>query len=75
MNTRFDFKRSMGERMVYIRPVTVADLPDEMQEQAEGREHVYGVHSSDGLCLALVKDRNLAFALARQNDFSPVEVH
>lgn len=75
MNTRFDFKRSMGERMVYIRPVTVADLPDEMQEQAEGREHIYGVHSSDGLCLALVKDRNLAFALARQNDFSPVEVH
>ncbi len=75
MNTRFDFKRSMGERIVYIRPVTVADLPDEMQEQAEGRAHIYGVHSSDGLCLALVKDRKLAFALARQNDFSPVEVH
>ncbi|MEL7150555.1 MAG: DUF1150 family protein [Pseudomonadota bacterium] len=75
MNTRFDFKRNMGERMVYIRPVTVADLPDEMQEQAEGREHIYGVHSSDGLCLALVKDRKLAFALARQNDFAPVEVH
>ncbi|MEM6387626.1 MAG: DUF1150 family protein [Pseudomonadota bacterium] len=75
MNTKYDFKRDASQRMVYIRPVTVADLPDEMQEQAEGREHIYGVHSSDGLCLALVKDRTLAFALARQNDFSPVEVH
>lgn len=75
MNSKYDFKQNLDERMVYIRPVTVADLPDEMQEQAEGREHIYGVHSSDGLCLALVKDRKLAYALARQNDFSPVPVH
>ncbi len=75
MNTKLDFANSMGDRLVYIRPVVVADLPDEVQEQAEGREQIYGVHSSDGLCLALVKDRSLAFALARQNDFSPVEVH
>lgn len=74
MYTKYDFKRS-EHRMVYIRPVTVADLPNDMQEQAEGRDHIYGVHSSEGLCLALVKDRNLAFALARQNDLAPVEVH
>lgn len=76
MNTKFDFKRlEDGERLVYIRPIDVADLPDEMQEQAEGRDRIYGVHSPDGLCLALVKDRKLAFALARQNDFAPVNVH
>ena len=76
MNTKFDFSHMEGgERLVYIRPINVADLPDEMQEQAEGRDRIYGVHSSDGLCLALVKDRKLAFALARQNDFAPVEVH
>ena len=76
MNTRFDFNRDHPtDRLVYIRAIDVADLPDEMQEQAEGRERIYGVHSSDGLCLALVKDRKLAFALARQNDFAPVEVH
>lgn len=75
MNTKFDFKGNMGERLVYIRPVTVADLPEDIQEQAEGRERIYGVHSPDGMCLALVKDRKLAFALARQNDFAPVEVH
>ena len=75
MNTKYDFKESDGQRLVYIRPVVVAVLPEEIQEQAQGREKVYGVHSSDGLCLALVKDRKLAFALARQNDFAPVEVH
>ncbi|MEO0918968.1 MAG: DUF1150 family protein [Pseudomonadota bacterium] len=74
MYTKYDFKRT-EQRMVYIRPVTVSDLPDDMQEQAEGRDHIYGVHSSEGLCLALVKDRNLAFALARQNDLAPVGVH
>ncbi|MCG6883447.1 MAG: DUF1150 domain-containing protein [Silicimonas sp.] len=75
MNTKFDFNRSDISRLVYIRPVDVADLPSDMQEQVEGRDKIYGVHSSDGLCLALVKDRQLAFALARQNDFAPVGVH
>lgn len=74
MFTKYDFKR-LEQRMVYIRPVTVADLPDDMREQAEGRDHIYGVHTPEGQCLALVKDRNLAFALARQNDLAPVEVH
>ena len=76
MDTKFNFEHgNPDDRIVYIRPIDVADLPEEVQEQAEGRDHVYGVHSSDGLCLALVKDRHLAFALARQNDFAPVEVH
>lgn len=76
MNTKYDFKQLEDERLVYIRPVTVADLPDEMREQAGSREQVFGVHSAaDGACLALVKDRKLAFVLARQNDLAPVNVH
>lgn len=75
MDTPFDFKDSNQDRLVYIRPVDVAKLPEDMRHQANGRDHVYAVHSSDGHCLALVKDRKLAFALARQNDFAPVEVH
>ena len=47
----------------------------EMQEQALGRDTVYAVHSPDGVRLALVGDRELAFVLARQNDFAPVNVH
>ncbi len=75
MNTKYDFTNTGNERLVYIRPITVADLPDEVKDQADGRDHIYGVHSADGQCLALVKDRKLAFALARENDFAPVAVH
>jgi len=75
MDTPFDFKDITKDRLVYIRPVEVSELPEEMRDQANGREQVYAVHSSEGLCLALVKDRKLAFALARQNDFAPVNVH
>ena len=75
MNSKYTFKDADDQRLVYIRPVEVADLPDEMQSQADGHDRIYGVHSPDGVCLALVKDRDLAFALARQNDYAPVEVH
>lgn len=75
MNTPFDFKDTEQDRLVYIRPVDVADLPDEVREQAEGRDHIYAVHTAAGERLALVADRNLAFILARQNDFAPVNVH
>ncbi|MEM9425224.1 MAG: DUF1150 family protein [Pseudomonadota bacterium] len=75
MNTKYSFKDINSGKLVYIRPVTVADLPDEVRQQAGGQEHIYGVHSPDGACIALVKDRNLAFSLARQNDLAPVAVH
>jgi hypothetical protein len=38
-------------------------------------DEIYAVHGADGQRLALVKDRTLAFVLARQNDFAPVSVH
>ncbi len=43
--------------------------------EAEGGEDLYSVHASDGKRLALVRGRRLAFALARQNDMDPVNVH
>lgn len=61
--------------IVYVRPVMVADLPAELQAQADGLKVIYSVHSPDGERLALVADRNLAFALARQHDMAPVSVH
>lgn len=74
MNAEYDVSQGAG-RLVYIRPVAVQDLPEEVQEQAEGAETIYAVHAADGERLALVKDRKLAFILARQNDFAPVTVH
>lgn len=75
MNTKFDFSKLEGERTVYVRPVDVADLPDEVRQQARGVDQIYAVHTTDGERVALVKDRDLAFVLARQNDFAPVNVH
>lgn len=64
-----------GDRIVYILPVSVADLPEELQAEAEGIETLYAVHAPTGQRLALVKDRGMAFALARQNDFAPENAH
>ncbi|MFN0113629.1 MAG: DUF1150 family protein [Paracoccaceae bacterium] len=76
MNTRFAFPEAAGERIVYVRPVAVADLPEEVRAQAEGRETIYALHDArDGERLALVADRRMAFHLARQNDMAPVNVH
>lgn len=75
MNTPFNFTNLDQDRLVYIRPVDVIDLPEDMRNQAQGRDHIYAVHSADGERLALVADRTMAFVLARQNDFSPVNVH
>ena len=75
MNTPFEFKDADQDRIVYIRPVDVADLPEDVRDQAGGLDHVYAVHSAAGERLALVADRRMAFILARQNDFAPVNVH
>lgn len=75
MHTKFDFPWDEGDRIVYVRPVDVADLPQEVQEQVAGAKQLFAVHNSNGERLALVKERDLAFILARQNDFTPVTVH
>lgn len=75
MISKYDFETPNEDRMVYVREVAVADLPADMQEQVEGIETLYALHGSDGERLAVVKERNLAFALARQNDYAPVTVH
>ena len=75
MYTKFDFGHEDENRIVYIREVPVSDLPEEMQAQVEGAKVLYAVHAADGERLALVKERNLAFVLARQNDLAPVTVH
>ena len=49
--------------------------PEDVREQAEGLDTIYAVHAADGERLALVRERNLAFVIARQNDMTPVPVH
>ncbi|MFZ1468340.1 MAG: DUF1150 family protein [Paracoccaceae bacterium] len=75
MNTPFDAIPAGENRIVYVRPVAVADLPKGLREQAEGIDVIYSVHAADGQRLALVADRNMAFHLARAHDCAPVSVH
>ena len=35
----------------------------------------YAIHAADGTALALVKDRDVAFAAVRQHELEPVSVH
>ena len=64
-----------GDRTVYVKSIAVSDLPQEVQEQAEGLDQIYAVHDAEGQQLALVGNRKLAFTLARQHDYAPVMVH
>jgi len=75
MDVKFEGLPEVGERIVYVRPVAVADLPEEIRDQVVGVSTLYAVHAPDGSRLALVRDRHTAFVLARQNDFAPVSAH
>ena len=75
MDVRFEGLPETEQSIVYVRPVPVADLPAEGQAQIGGLTTVYSVNRPDGERLALVADRKLAFALARQHDLAPVNVH
>ena len=75
MDQEYDLKTLKNDRQVYVRSVQKADLPDELRTEVDGYDQIYAIHSEDGEQLALVKDRDLAFAVARTNDFTPVSVH
>ena len=75
MNAEHRFDTENPRPIVYVRAVPVATLPDEVRRQAEGAETIYAVHDADGERLALVRDRGLAFVLARQHEMEAVSVH
>lgn len=75
MTHDFDFDSPETAQIVYVRPVAVSELPEEVQAQLPDRSELFAVHSDTGERLALVTDRKMAFVLARQNAMSPVHVH
>lgn len=75
MNTPFNGLPQGADRIVYVREVAVAELPDEVREQVGDAQVIWSVNGADGRQLALVADRRLAFHLAREHDFTPVSVH
>jgi hypothetical protein len=74
MNSKVDLSL-FGKDAVYVKAVPVASLPHDMQEQVGALQTIFAVHDAEGTQLALVADRRLAFALARQHDKVPMTVH
>ncbi len=64
-----------GPKTVYVRAVDKATLPEELKDATADIPAPYSVHAPNGDRLAIVRDRQLAFILARQNDLTPVYVH
>jgi hypothetical protein len=62
-------------KIVYVRPVAINSLPQELRAQIGETTEVVSVHDASGQQLALVAGKVLAFALAREHGFSPVSVH
>ncbi|MDF1686813.1 MAG: DUF1150 family protein [Parvibaculaceae bacterium] len=65
------------QKIVYIRETTLEELGDDLHGQIEiGEDEVlFGVFGADGSPLAVLNDRDAAFAGARQYNFEPVSVH
>ena len=75
MNDKTTVLKDLARGIVYVKPVPVADLPQDLRDQAGELETIFAVHDAEGAQLALVADRRLAYALARQHHMQPVTVH
>ncbi|MEO0399278.1 MAG: DUF1150 domain-containing protein [Pseudomonadota bacterium] len=80
--SRKEFEELGGRRLVYVRPVTVEEVADDLvDEESDATTELpddavlYSVHAANGERIALVGDRALAFAAARQHEMNPVSVH
>lgn len=77
-----EFAELGGRKLVYIRAVVARDVMEDLQDEdgdisfdVQDEDILYSVHSSEGERIALVGDRELAFAAARQYEMNPVSVH
>ena len=79
MMTKEDFKGLGAPDLVYVRQVKASDLmadAGEMQDlEIDPDQSLYAVHSADGERLAVMVDRDTAFAAAVAHELAPVSVH
>ena len=75
MDHSADFDVAAGDRIVYVRSVPLTEIPEEIRDRIGHVDQMYALHNANGERLALVRDRNMAFVLARQNEITAVSVH
>lgn len=66
-----------GPNLVYIRDILAGDLARELGSEINlpADRRLYAVHAANGQRMAVVDNRDVAFAGARQHDLEPVSVH
>jgi len=62
-------------KIAYVRLIDREALPEDISAQLPGDAPVWGVHTPDGQCLAVARDRATAFSVARENDLTPMSAH
>lgn len=81
MMTKEDFRGLGAPDLVYVREIRASDvLADAAVMAAEGvsidpEAILYAVHGADGERLAVMMDRDSAFAAAVAHELEPVSVH
>ncbi len=79
--TNEDFAALGAPDMVYVRPIKAADLmvgaPQApfQRAQLKPEQTLYAVHGADGARLAVLADRDSAYAAALAHELAPVSVH
>jgi hypothetical protein len=79
--TKEDFAGLGAPDLVYVREITASDVLDDVltpEAQAleiDPEQILYAVHSADGERLAVMMDRETAFAAAVAHELAPVSVH
>ena len=67
--------------LVYVRPVKAGDIMAAAPAEALRNPHItpdqvlYAVHGADGARLAVLADKDAAYAAALANELAPVSVH
>lgn len=71
-----------NRKLCYVRPVYAHEVREEIDEDASDMvaafsddSILYALHADDGSRIALMSDREIAFAAARQHEMTPVSVH
>jgi hypothetical protein len=81
MMTKEDFKGLGAPDLVYVREIRAADVMADVGDEIAGSLSVdpqatlYAVHGADGERLAVMIDRETAFAAAVAHELEPVSVH
>jgi hypothetical protein len=68
------FADAPGNRIVYIRPIDTAGVPEAVKSGVTAPT-IYAIHDASGNRLAVIADRDAAFLVARQHEMTPVYAH